>query len=117
MSRLYERMAVPCALMVRTRVPDGEGGWSESWAVGRRLDAAIAHDSSTESRVAEADGVANSYTVTCGEALSYGDVIRRLSDGQCFRVTSNADDGAPPACATFAFFQSTAEEWRLPDAD
>ena len=74
-------------------------------------------DTSAEARVAEAAGVANSYTVTCSEELSFGDVFKRVSDGQVFRVTSNGDDGAAPECATFAFYQSTAEEWRLPDAD
>lgn len=117
MSRLFERMAVPCVRMVRRGVPDGEGGWAETWAEGRAFAAAVARDTSAAARVAEADGVANSYTVTGPERLDFGDVFRRVSDGQVFRVTSNGDDGAAPACATFSFYQSTAEEWRLPDAD
>lgn len=117
MSRLYERMRVPCVHMVRRSVPDGEGGWTETWATGRAFSASIVRDTSAEARVAEAAGVANTYTATCSEELSHGDVFRRVSDGQVFRVTSNADDGRPPACATFSFTQCTAEEWRLPDAD
>ena len=117
MSRLFERMAVPCVRMEREETSDGEGGWAETWAEGRAFEAAVARDTSAAARVAEADGVANSYTVTGPERLDFGDVFMRVSDGQVFRVTSNGDDGAAPACATFAFYQSTAEEWRLPDAD
>ena len=117
MSRLYERMAVPCVRMELEETPDGEGGSLLAWREGEAFEAAVAHDTSAAARVAEADGVANSYTVTGPERLDFGDVFMRVSDGQVFRVTSNGDDGAAPECATFAFYQSTAEEWRLPDAD
>lgn len=116
MSRLYERMAVPCVRLERDEAPDGEGGVTVTWRDGKAFAAAIARDRSAEARVAEAAGVANAYTVTGPEHLSFGDVFRRGCGGQVFRVTSNGDDGAAPACATFAFFQSTAEEWGLPDA-
>ena len=67
--------------------------------------------------IAEKDGVANIYTVTTPKArLSFHDVFRRLSDGQCFRVTSNSDDGATPSMVTFSFGQCSAEEWEVPDA-
>ena len=104
-------MAVP------TCVPDGEGGFRTAWAEGEAFEAAITRDSSTESRIAESQGVRNVYRVTTAAALSFGDVFRRLSDGQCFRVTSNADDGAAPECATFAFNRCSAEEWEVPDGD
>ena len=117
MSRLFERMAVPCVRLERDEAPDGEGGVLLAWREGKSFGAAVARDTSAAARVAEADGVANSYTVTGPERLDFGDVFRRVSDGQVFRVTSNGDDGAAPACATFSFYQSTAEEWRLPDAD
>lgn len=116
MSRLFERMAVPCVRLERGGAPDGEGGVTATWREGEAFVAAIARDTSTEARVAEAAGVANAYTVTGPERLSFGDVFRRASDGQAFRVTSNGDDGAAPACATFSFYQSTAEEWEVPDA-
>ena len=116
MSRLYERMAVPCVRLERDEAPDGEGGVTVTWREGKAFAAAIARDTSSEARVAEAAGVANAYTVTGPERLSFGDVFRRVGDGQTFRVTSDGDDGAAPACATFSFYQSTAEEWGLPDA-
>lgn len=104
MSRLYERMAVACARLVAKTEPDG-------------FTAAIVRDSSTASRIAEHDGVRNVYTVTTDEPLRYGDLFQRAFDGQVFRCTSNADDGAAPCCASFGFGQCSAEEWEVPDGD
>ena len=117
MSRLYERMAVPCARLVEKTAPDGEGGFRTALTVGDGFVAAIVRDSSTASRIAEHDGVRNVYTVTTDEPLRYGDLFQRASDGQVFRCTSNADDGAAPCCASFCFDQCSAEEWEVPDGD
>lgn len=117
MSHLWEQMQVPCALMERTRVGDGEGGFVTKWAPTARFEAAIVKDTSTAARVAEKEGVKNVYTVTSKAGLGFGDVFKRVSDGQVFRVTSNADDGKTPSMATFQFGQCAAEEWELPDGD
>lgn len=117
MSRLYKRMAVACARLVAKTEPDGEGGFKTVLTVGDGFMAAIVRDSSTASRIAEHDGVRNVYTVTTAEPLCYGDLFRRTSDGQVFRCTSNADDGAAPHCASFGFGQCSAEEWEVPDGD
>lgn len=117
MSRLYERMAVECARLVSKTEPDGEGGFKTVLAVGDGFTAAIVRDSSTASRIAEHDGVRNVYTVTTDEPLCYGDLFRRTSDGQVFRCTSDADDGAAPHCASFGFGQCSAEELEVPDGD
>lgn len=117
MSRLYERMAVACARLVAKTEPDGDGGFKTVLAVGDGFTAAIVRDSSTASRIAEHDGVRNVYTVTTGEPLRYGDLFRRASDGQVFRCTSDADDGAAPRCASFGFGQCSAEELEVPDGD
>ena len=106
MSRLYERMAVACARLVAKTEPDGEGGLKTVLAVGDGFTAAIVHD-----------GVRNVYTVTTDEPLRYGDLFQRAFDGQVFRCTSNADDGAAPCCASFGFGQCSAEEWEVPDGD
>lgn len=112
MSRLFERMAVACARLVAKTEPDGEGGFKTVLAVGDGFTAAI-----TASRIAEHDGVRNVYTVTTAEPLRYGDLFQRAFDGQVFRCTSNADDGAAPCCASFGFGQCSAEEWEVPDGD
>ena len=100
-------------MLEKTRVPDGEGGFTTGWVDGVQFQAAISFDSSMEARTAEKQGVTSLYTVTvpinCG--LEYHDVFRRLRDGKVFRVTSDGDDKITPASASFQFAQVTAEEW------
>ena len=100
-------------MLEKTRVPDGEGGFTTGWVDGVPFKAAISFDSSMEARTAEKQGVTSLYTVTvpinCG--LEYHDVFRRLRDGKVFRVTSDGDDKITPASASFQFAQVTAEEW------
>ncbi len=115
--RLFERMQVPCTRLMLTEVGDGEGGHESVWSAGQAFSAAVVRASTAEGADAGRLEAANAYTVTTSERLSHGDVFRRDGDGQAFRVTSNADDMAAPGCATFAFAQFAAEEWRLPDAD
>lgn len=117
MSQLWERMQVPCVLMERARVSDGEGGFTTAWAETAAFEAAVVKDTSTAARVAEKEGVKNVYTVTTAAQLGFGDVFKRVSDGQRFRVTSNADDGKTPSMVTFQLQQCAAEEWEVPDAD
>lgn len=117
MTALFERMRTACAHLSCGTKSDGEGGSVTTWDEGRTFMATIVRDSSTEARVAEHEGVSNVYTVTTSEVLSYGDVFRRLSDSQVFRVTSNSDDMSAPSMASFTFSQVSAEEWELPDED
>ena len=110
---LVDAMKTPCALLVKERKPDGEGGWVATWTQGRAFNAAIALDSSTSARVAEKSGVTGAFTVTTDSdtALGFHDVFKRLVDGKTFRVTETCDSA--PAVATFAFNQCKAEEWTL----
>ena len=100
-------------MLEKTRVPDGEGGFTTGWVDGVQFKAAISFDSSMEARTAEKQGVTSLYTVTvpinCG--LEYHDAFRRLRDGKVFRVTSDGDDKITPPSASFQFDQVTEEEY------
>ena len=110
---LIDSFKVPCTLVEKTRVPDGEGGWATAWADGIGFDAAIVLNSSINARVAEAEGVTGVYTVTTDRnvELDFHDAFRRDSDGQVFRVTKVND--STPDVASFQFNQYQAEEWSL----
>ena len=114
MSLLFDSMT-PVMLLEKKRVPDGEGGFLTEWTDSVEFLAAITFDNSMEGRVAEKQGVTSLYTVTTkqGATLEYHDVIRRLSDGKVFRITSDGDDKKTPAMASFHVQQVTAEEWTL----
>ena len=100
-------------MLEKTRVPDGEGGFTTEWADGVQFKAAINFDSSMEARTAEKAGVTSLYTVTVplNCKLEYHDSFRRLRDEKVFRVTSDGDDKITPPSASFQFAQVTAEEW------
>ena len=110
MSLLNDAMT-DVALLDKVRTSDGEGGFIENWIESVIFKAAITFDTSMESRIAEKQGVSSRYTVTTGKnaKLEYHDVIKRLSDGKVFRITSDGDDKQTPKSATFQFLQVTAE--------
>lgn len=104
-----------CTILEKTRVPDGEGGWSTEWSEGMSFDAAIVMDNTIQARVAESEGMKAVYTITTERTmpLDFHDVFRRDRDGQIFRVTSDGTDKQTPISATFEFSQVSAEEWEL----
>lgn len=110
---LIDAFKVPCTLLERVRVSDGEGGWITRWSEGPTFMAAIVLDSSMNARIAEAEGVTGVYTVTTDKnvPMEFHDAFRRDSDGKVFRVTKINDP--TPDVATFQFAQYQAEEWEL----
>ena len=112
---LIDCMMVPCVFMVPKREPDGSGGFNTTWEPGEKLMAAIYRDTSTEARIAEAAGTVRTYTVTVRRDvhLKYHDVIKRISDGETFRITSDNGEKKTPYCTALDMAQSTAEAWRL----
>lgn len=112
---LIDCVMVPCVFMIPERTPDGSGGFNPTWAEGEQFNAAIIRDTSTEARIAEAAGTVEMYTVTVSRAvhLKYHTVIKRLSDGKTFRITSDNSEMKTPVCTALDIAQSTAEAWRL----
>lgn len=114
---LFENFMKPCQMIDRKTVEDDQGGFRTEWTDGAKFNAAIIKDKELAARVAEKEGVTAVYTVTTepGARLKFHDVFKRLSDGQIFRVTTNAKDGETPEVASFAFEQVNAERWVLPN--
>ena len=112
---LIDCMMESCVFMVKKQEPDGSGGKKTVWTDGEPLRAAITLDTSTEAQIAEAAGTVKTYTVSVSRSvcLKYHDVIKRLSDGKTFRITSDNADKKTPVCTALDIAQSTAEAWRL----
>lgn len=112
MSLLDEAMD-KCIFLTKTKVPDGYGGYIDTYTDGAEFSAAITFDTSMQARVGEKDGVTSLYTVTTGKEmkLDFHDVFRRLRDGKVFRVTSDGEDKMTPKSASLNMRQCTAEEW------
>ena len=114
---LYEKMMTPCVRMERKGSDDGEGGSRTEWIAGEQIDAAIVRDTSTAAKVAEKEGVTSVYTITTKRnvLLGFHDVIKRLSDGKIFRVTSDIGDKVSPGMSLIDISQVTAEKWEVTD--
>jgi hypothetical protein len=112
MSLLSEAME-NCIFLTKTKVPDGYGGYVDTYTDGAEFKAAITFDTSIQARVGEKEGVTSLYTVTTGKemVLEYHDVFKRVRDGKIFRVTSDGDDKYTPASASLNMRQVTAEEF------
>ena len=112
---LYEAMMVPCVLMEKVRVSDGLGGWTTTWTEGASLNAAILKNSTLQAAIAEKDGFEEVYTITVDRNIDvdFHDVIKRVSDGQCFQITSKPKDNRSPEFSVINFGQFTARAWDL----
>jgi head-tail adaptor len=104
-----------CVMMDRVTTPDGYGGYIKTWNEGAPIQAAIVENNSMESIAAQHAGVTSIYTITTKRAinLQYHDVLKRLSDGKIFRITSDGDDVFTPRTASLDMRNVTAEEWEL----
>lgn len=111
---LIDYMMTECVIMDKRTVSDGEGGFDTEWVEGATIKVAITNDTSMPTRIAQAEGFANTYTLTTSKAnaLEFHDVIKRVEDGLVLRVTN--DKVVFPAVASDmlnGYTQCSAEKW------
>lgn len=96
--------------------PDGYGGVETVWKDGATIQGAMVHNTSIQAKTAMEMGVTSVYTLTVRKdiELDYHTVLRRESDKQIFRLTTNSDDKKTPASAGLNMRQYDAEEFVLP---
>lgn len=116
MSLLEEAMTKCVAMNKQIAVPDGYGGTTTVWAEGAEFMAAISFDGSMQAKIAEQQGVTSLYKIVTKKniTLEHHDVIKRVSDGKIFRVTSDGDDKHTPVSAALDMREVSAEEWEIP---
>lgn len=118
MALIYDMME-DCRFKGKTTIDDLYGSTVHTgWRDGATFKASITKNSTTEAIVAEKQGITEIYTVVFkkGLAIGYHDVFERLSDGQVFRVTSDAKDSEAPKASTVQIAKVTAEKWVIPSA-
>jgi hypothetical protein len=113
---LIESMMEPFVYLNRVKVDDSVGGYKDEYQEGVKFDAAVIKNTSTQAVIAEKNGISEIFTIVVNKTLSleYHDVIKRLSDGAIFRVTSNTVDSTAPVASTVPIAKVTAERWVLP---
>jgi hypothetical protein len=106
----------PFVFVDKIRQADGEGGYITTWKEGAEFMAVANTPNSTISEIANALTERINYTITTSKAVTLEamDVIKRVSDGRYFRITSDGSDNRTPESATLDMRQSTAEVWQLP---
>ena len=114
---LLTRMMEECQILNHVRTDDSFGGYRDAWEGGVKFMAAIAKDGSPEQKIAEKQGITESFTVVVdqGFSLGYHDVFKRLSDNSIFRVTSKTTDSTAHPASTVKIARVTAERWVLPE--
>lgn len=114
MSLIDEAME-PCVIMDKVTVSDGEGGFETQWSEGATVNCAIVRNTTLAGQLMESQGIIAKYKVFTQKGISFAfhDVIKRLSDGQVFRITSEAHK--TPISATLNLSQVEAERWVLSD--
>lgn len=110
---MYEDAMEPVAFMEKTKVPDGEGGFFNTYVEGSEFKAMFSVDSTpTVVLLAEQKAITGPYRITVrkGVALAYPDIVKRLSNGQYFRITSDSKDTETPSGAGLQLAVVTAEK-------
>ena len=113
---LLDSMTETCTFINRTIIDSPFGGYKETYTDGVTFEAVIRKDDTDADRIAEKQGVKESYTVVVmrGFPLKFHDVFRRKKDGNTYQVTSNIQDKESPSVSNINIGAVTAERWDLP---
>lgn len=114
---LWESQLEKANIINKTNIPDGSGGMIPSYVEGMEIEAVFGWDTSEQARIAEKANAVPRYTITTRKniILEYHDVIKRASDGQIFRITSDGKDNRSPDVSALNMRQVEAEKWVLPN--
>lgn len=112
---LLDEYSEDFVLMEKTRIPDGEGGGITTWTEGMALRMAQRHDSTIQAQIAEKEDTASTYTFFVDKAmkLEAGDVVKRVSDGETFKITQNSAEDITPRSSALNLTMVTAKRWEL----
>ena len=114
---LLTSMMEPCHMMDKsTSTTNTLLGRVDTYTEGAAFQAVIIKNSSPQERVAEQQGVKETFTVVTdkGWGLDFHEVFRRDADGAVFRVVSNQLDSEAPDMSSVQIGKVTAERWVLP---
>lgn len=97
---------------------DGALGFYEEWVESDiHFNGAFIHNTTIQAQIAEAERSASTYELYLpkGVVTRFPQVIKRLRDGQLFRITSDSADQETPPSAGLQMARVNAEKWRVAD--
>ena len=100
-----------CLLLECTRQPDGLGGFRTAYQESMAFRGGVTSVMTREATVAQAPAEAVTPVLVheWGVTLCLGDIVRRVSDGCCYRVTGRSSDMRTPDIAGLAYAQVPVE--------
>lgn len=111
---LWESELEESKILTATQVSDGRGGVNTTYTEGETIiKACFSFDSSAERTAAEKETSIPLYIITTHKdvILPFHTIIKRVGDGQLFRVTSESADNKTPGSTTLNMRQVNAELW------
>ena len=105
----------PCAKIVKSDVPDKEGGRYAAYIQSCVFNAIISPNSGSSKVLADNEISAKQIKVFYPSAidLQLHDVIKTLDDGKTYRITTGGSQ--PPKSASVQYSLAVAEEWEVPN--
>lgn len=114
---LIEREQRPCARIVKSDVPDREGGRYAAYMQSCTFNAIISPNSQVSSSKTLADNEVSAKGIKvfypAAIELQLHDVIKTLDDGKTYRITTGGSQ--PPKSASVQYSLAVAEEWEVPN--
>lgn len=98
-------------LLEHIRQPDGLGGFIDTYEESMAFQGGLTSVMSRRTGLADQPFVQATPLLIheWGVTLALDDIVRRVSDGVCYRVTGQSSDMRSPAIAGFAFAQVPVE--------
>lgn len=105
-------------IMDKTTMPDGYGGVITKWVEGSPIEATVEETQTTGAEIARGLTEKKTFTLFTKSTvfLQRGDAIKRLSDGQSFIITSDAENRTPNS-SNLNMRRCEAEETVLKDSE
>lgn len=107
----------PFIFMIKTMVPDGEGGMETTYVDGAEFLAGISNPNSSLSKIADALTERRNVQITTNRSVSLEalDVVKRKRDGKTYRILPGGEeDNQTPPVSTLDLRSHQAEEWTIP---
>ena len=112
---LLEQAYEPFVKVDRKSVSDGEGGFFTEYVDGAEISVAVTNENTSLARIAEALTEQVEYRVITKRNVKFSqdDLIKRLSDGQVFRIYYKNTKETPKS-AGLDMKETFAQEWSIP---
>lgn len=116
MKTLLDNFMTDFVILTTVCTDDGEGGQTTTYMESEPFQATVRHDKTEQEQTAEQQNTDSSYTIVTKKSviLNFHMIVKRVLDGACFRITSDASN-VPPDFSAIDLRSASAEKIILPD--